>query len=687
MGIDPSSFSRSAASARAQLKLEARLAAKQTNRKEIDRNSTQTAFLNQTERRLRTTDVVSKSINGLLESFSTATDGLNTVKGNLEEIRGIIDSALKGTLGSSSTGQSRINELVNQIKSITETVSYGGKKIFAGDFSYSAILNTKNNIYNKSFVNNSTNSIAPPTPSNTGYAISSLGNIGGEGGQGFTDGLRWNNQVNFADSFDILNAPEQALTSNDRYIVRSGRDTTDPGLASQLGVYDKITGALVQYVKYEGTDPLNQDGSYGDLISLNNNNKLAVASDNGIYLEDISTMGSIDPIELKDENGNSIAGINSLDISGDYIVAGRSDANGGVAYIFNANTGAYINKITDTAAEPYSSFARDVAIDGNKIVIAANYSSTEALFDEGIPSGGYLKVYELAGTTISESRRINISRDASFQPSNPIVPHGHATSVDFEDGKIITNAGNHSLIFDANTGSQLGSFNHVPASASDKNLVFNYELKNGRVAVQTTNRLPILNIRDVDVQVFDINNFKTVNELYISNNSKHLATDGMLGSVALTFDGTNLYWHRDEDGAIGRSTLETVSNAIRDQDAYGKKVLASGDFLISLSPGRDEGGLRETGSIFVYNKNTGSLVKEFKNISSVSTQFNQTSNTYLDNFEISASGNRIALLDKAGNSASVFNISTNQVNKFAIDAADDTIAIDANRRDRCTTIR
>ena len=185
-----------------------------------------------------------------------------------------------------------------------------------------------------------------------------------------------------------------------------------------------------------------------------------------------------------------------------------------------------------------------------------------------------------------------------------------------------------------------------------------YQIEGDKVLIQDSTNT---------TKIYDLKNFQDVNSLYVTDGSDH-----SVGSkTAVAFDGTNIFSQNATQSSlnISKSTLVNVSNNVLNSDAMGKQVASTDNYIISLAPGRDNNGVRNSGSLFVYDKLSGSLVKEFKDIAA------QPNNSSWDNFSIAASGNKIAVLDKVGNQATVYNISSSAATTFAVGAEDDTIAI------------
>lgn len=625
---------RDMALARASANQEARNNERVSNRKEINRNSSEVAFLNQTNRATRATAVTKAGLSTTLGAFNSATNAVDTIKSNLQEIRSIIDTGIKGTLANTDAGQNRINELVAAIKSLTENTKYGDQKIFGGSFSYKTLLDSNNTIYSKNLSNTETGIVEPPAPPVTPSTVSEVVNIN-QNSQERTNGYRWQNSTLSGTGFSAGASGQQtSITVNNQYIVKNEEDIS----GYTMNVYDKNTGTEIRSYS-------NSQNYQASAMALNNDNQLVQAKLEGLFLDDLDTAAQ-DNLELKDSNNQTITGITSLDISDNYIVATKAAAsgNGGKAYIFNASTGALMDEVTDTASEPNSKFGSDIAIDGNTLIIGAKYTSAAA--EAAGKKGGYVKTYDISSGLAVEQSRIDVL-SSNFGDS------GFASKLDFQGNTLIINAGSKSLVYDVSAG------NAVKKGTIDQGQqVEDYQIEGDKVLIQDSTNT---------TKIYDLKNFQDVNSLYVTNGSDH-----SVGSkTAVAFDGTNIFSQNATKSSsnISKSTLVNVSNNISDSDAMGKQVASTDNYIISLAPGRDNNGVRNSGSLFVYDKLSGSLVKEFKDIAA------QPNNSSLDNFSIAASGNKIAILDKAGNQATVYNISSSAATTFAVGAEDDTIAI------------
>jgi hypothetical protein len=630
---------------RASAKQEAREQARISNRKSIDRNATtEKAFFNQISRATRATAAIRDNFSQVLESFNSATDAVDTIKSNLQEIRDIVDAGIKGILVDTDAGQERINELVTEIKSLTENTKYADKNVFGGSFSYKALLNSNDplSLYSKDLSNTETGIVAAPIASGITASVSPGVTIN-QNSQDKTDGYRWVNTTINDTGFAPGDAGQQtSIAVNNQYIVKNEEDLS----GYTMKVYDKDTGAEISSYS-------NSQLYQASPMALNNNNQLVQAKAEGLFLDDLDSAAVQDNFELKDGSNQTITGITSLDISDNYIVATKAtlNGNGGKAYIFNASTGAFIQEITDTTDEPYSRFGSAVAVDGNTLVIGAQYTSGEA--NTAGKKGGYVKTYDLSSGSAVEQDRIDVE-------SSIFGVNGFASKLDFEGNTLIVNAGTKSLVYD------LSGVNPVQKGTIDQGQqVKDYQIAGDRVLIQDS----------LDTtKIYDLKNFKDINTLYVTDGSNH----SVESKGAVAFDGNSIFSQErgSSSSNIQKSTLLSVSNNILGSDLMGQQVASTDNYIISLAPGRDNNGVRDSGSLFVYDKLSGQLVKEFKDITLNRTDGQPVPHTYLDNFALAASGNKIALLDRNGDRGMVFDIGTSAVDTFAIAFADsDTIAI------------
>ena len=143
----------------------------------------------------------------------------------------------------------------------------------------------------------------------------------------------------------------------------------------------------------------------------------------------------------------------SVSINGDYVVVGANQesedlaevntvAHAGSAYVFKKGQGGASNwglvrKITASYREPYQNFGKSVSIQGNFIVVGADYDDTDANGNNPVSASGSAFIFENSG---SDNWAMTKKITATSRDGN----EGFGNSVAIDGTNIIVGAGNKS---------------------------------------------------------------------------------------------------------------------------------------------------------------------------------------------------------------------------------------------------
>ncbi len=155
----------------------------------------------------------------------------------------------------------------------------------------------------------------------------------------------------------------------------------------------------------------------------------------------------------------------SVSVSGSTIVVGadRTDDVGlssGSAYVFDADTGEQVHKITAEDAEAYDDFGRSVSVSGDTIVVGAYHSD-----DAGTNSGS---AYVFDATTGEQLHKLVAEDAAALDDFGTMVSVNGSTIVVGAPGNDDSGSGSGSAyVFDATSGAQIHKLTADDGAASD----------------------------------------------------------------------------------------------------------------------------------------------------------------------------------------------------------------------------
>ncbi|MGZ9108869.1 MAG: LamG-like jellyroll fold domain-containing protein [Micavibrio sp.] len=257
-------------------------------------------------------------------------------------------------------------------------------------------------------------------------------------------------------------------------LVVVGAFDDDPGGLSSAGsayVYNATTGALVSTLNPPSQAAGDLFGTStaisGDLVAVGATE--AAANDAGeAYVFNATTGALVSTLVNPNASVGDNFGVN-IAISGNLVVVGDNfDDPGAVsaagsAYIFNATTGALITTLVNPAPTANDRFGESVAIEGNLVVVTA-------LFDDaGTTDAGIAYVFNaMTGALISTLNNPDPTTADEFGGrgqlglSNGIVVLG----AQFDDSVGTTDAG-VAYVYDAMTGALLATLNNPDPTTND----------------------------------------------------------------------------------------------------------------------------------------------------------------------------------------------------------------------------
>ncbi|MEA1050991.1 FG-GAP repeat protein [Lamprobacter modestohalophilus] len=228
----------------------------------------------------------------------------------------------------------------------------------------------------------------------------------------------------------------------------------------------------------------------------------------------------------------------SVAISGDYVVIGAhlEDENGsqaGAAYLFNANTGAQIAKLTSSDIARFDHFGASVAIDGDYILIGATRDD-----DQGSSSGAaYL--FDTSGTQLQKFTASDGSNGAAFGSSVAIDGNTLLIGASEQFG----NGSAYLFSFDATSHTELHKFTASDGAYQDR-FGGSVALDGDKALIGAAQHDFLGNSARGSAYLFDT---ATGNELQKITASDHGALDNFGGSVALSGDRLVMGAQGDDD--------------------------------------------------------------------------------------------------------------------------------------------
>lgn len=254
--------------------------------------------------------------------------------------------------------------------------------------------------------------------------------------------------------------------TNDKIVVGAPLDDSAKG---SMYVYDASTGAQLR--KLVASDGIGGDrvgwrvAISGDVVVTGAYGGDGNATDSGTaYVFNASTGAQLRELKATDGAASDYMGYD-VDIEGDVALVGSpfddgAGADSGSVYLFNVNTGAQIRKLTASDAAASDQFGRGVAISGDKIVIGAPFDD-----DKGSNSGS---VYVFDANTGAQLRKMTASDGAASDSFGlDVAISGDKIVVSASANDDAGTSSGSAYIFDANTGAQLYKLTASDAAQGD----------------------------------------------------------------------------------------------------------------------------------------------------------------------------------------------------------------------------
>jgi Ca2+-binding RTX toxin-like protein len=313
----------------------------------------------------------------------------------------------------------------------------------------------------------------------------------------------------------------------------------------------------------------------------------------------------------------------SIDVDGTYLIVGSpyddpgAVNSAGSAYIFDSETGAELWTLANPSPQDSAYFGDYVTIDGNYAVVGAQFYNAPT-DDEGVAY-----IYDLSSgvqATINASvlTLTNPNSDANdfFGISIDIIDDFVLVGAYGDDPGATTDAGSV-YVFDKSTGTKLWTLTDPSVSAGE---MFGY---------------------DIDA-------------------SGDFVAIGAIGNLA----ASEIYIYDFSSGveATIEASVVTIDNPTGQTNAaFGRNVAVYGDYVIASAENHDENGYQSMGSVYVFDRSTGTKLWTLSNPDPADTdQFGQALDLYGNYAVIGAPKDHYGGLIDSG-SAYIFDVTTGEL--------------------------
>lgn len=299
---------------------------------------------------------------------------------------------------------------------------------------------------------------------------------------------------------------------------------------------------------------LDQDGNY-IIIGASEDDTGAVNAGSA-YIYDITTGALVWTLNNPEVQDNYFA--NAVAISGNYALVADKDSddialNAGKVYVYNVSTGGVLYTLTDPTGGSTEWFGHDVAMDGNYAIIGSPRDSA------GAPAAGTAYIYDV--TTGALVHTLNNPTPVLFDMFGEFVDiSGNYAAVSASSDDTAGADSGSIYVFDVTTGALLHTITNPNPSSSDWF---------GRVAI------------DGDFLVV-----------------------GTPWEDPFSFNEGIVYLYDLTTGSL----LMTLDNpALSFGDEFGSSVDISGNY-IAASARLDDTGISNSGSVYIFDRDTGDLL-------------------------------------------------------------------------------
>jgi hypothetical protein len=310
--------------------------------------------------------------------------------------------------------------------------------------------------------------------------------------------------------------------------------------------------------------------------------------------------------------GDSVAISGSTTVVGAWGEAVDGYPDAGLAYVFNAQTGARIAMLTSPNAQPGGYFGSSVAIDGNTAVVGATGEAV-AGYPYGYPDAGLAYAFNAqTGALIATLTSPNAQTGAYFGVSVAIDGNTAVVGAPDETAGGYLSAGN-AYAFNAQTGAlmetltspnaqEYGWFGWSVAIDGNTAVVSTYGETAG--GYSRAGHAYVFNAR-TGALTLTSPNAQTTGYFGMS-----VAIDGnttVVGAYDETFGGYSEMGHAYVFNAQTGALTLTSPNA-QAYGYFGSSVAIDGNTVVVGADGETVGGYSDTGHVYVFNAQTGALI-------------------------------------------------------------------------------
>ena len=394
--------------------------------------------------------------------------------------------------------------------------------------------------------------------------------------------------------------------------------------AGHAYVFNAKTGALVQTL----TSPNEQvSGFFGLSVAISKGLAVVGAYSEAAggylgaghaYVFNAKTGALVQTLTSPNEQVSGFFGL-SVAISGSLAVVGAEGEtaggypSAGIAYAFNAKTGALVQTLTSPNAQDAGFFGASVAISGKLAVVGASYEA----------AGGYSEVGNAyvfnakSGALVQTPTSPNAQHDGGFGHSVAISGTHAIVGAQGETAGGYYLAG-HAYVFNTNTGALVQT---LTSSNAQEYGTFGASVAiSGKLAVvgafyETAGGYPSAG----HAYVFNANTGALVHTLTSPNAQVDgefgvsVAISGSLAVVGAQYEAAGGYpsaGHAYIFNAKTGALVQTLTSPnVQDGGLFGYSVAISGSLAIVGAYNEAAGGYSEVGHAYVFNANTGALVQ------------------------------------------------------------------------------
>ncbi len=406
-------------------------------------------------------------------------------------------------------------------------------------------------------------------------------------------------------------------------IVSVDSDDTGASDAGSIYIYDIPTGALLHTINNPTPEA---NDFFGSSTTIDGNNLIVSASrdDTGatdagsIYIYDIPTGALLHTLNNPTPEAGDFFGSNTTIDGNNLIVRVSSDdtgaPNAGSIYIYDISTGALLHTINNPTPEANDRFGENTTINGNNLIVGVRSDDT------GASNAGSIYIYDIpTGALLYTLNNPEPEENDFFGRTIEVVENYLIVKSVFDDAGAI-NAGSL-YIYDISTGSLVHTLNN-PTPENNDYFGSRFKIFNNTLIVSAPNDNTSA-AGAGSLYIFDIisgNLLNTSNPMPVANSS---FGNNLHNSIFI--DDNFYYFDSGNDSQAPNSGLVysfNVNTGILNYTIYnptpgnsdffgGGTIFTDNNIIISVS--RDDIGATNAGSVYIFDKNTGSLVHTLNN--------------------------------------------------------------------------